>query len=179
MQSNLNNESNNSPSGDLGVHLSNPIFKVLAEIAKQSQTEAYVIGGFVRDLFLQRPSKDIDIVILGNGIAFAEKVGEQLKTKVAVFKNFGTAMLKFKDLEIEFVGARKESYQSDSRNPIVENGKVAGVIYTETNTPIPNTNVLLIGDNGFSVSTVSDAQGNYSFSGLSTGKNYILDFIVH
>lgn len=61
-------------------------------------------------------------------------------------------------------------------NPIVENGKVAGVIYTETNTPIPNTNVLLIGDNGFSVSTVSDAQGNYSFSGLSTGKNYILDF---
>jgi hypothetical protein len=61
-------------------------------------------------------------------------------------------------------------------NPMVENGKVAGVIYTETNTPIPNTNVLLIGDNGFSVSTVSDAQGNYSFSGLSTGKNYILDF---
>lgn len=61
-------------------------------------------------------------------------------------------------------------------NPMVENGKVAGVIYTETNTPIPNTNVLLIGDNGFSVSTVSDAQGNYSFSGLSTGNNYILDF---
>jgi lysyl endopeptidase len=61
-------------------------------------------------------------------------------------------------------------------NPMVENGKVAGVIYTETNTPIPNTNVILIGDNGFSVSTVSDAQGNYSFSGLSTGKNYILDF---
>lgn len=61
-------------------------------------------------------------------------------------------------------------------NPMVENGKVAGVIYTETNTPIPNTNILLIGDNGFSVSTVSDAQGNYSFSGLSTGKNYILDF---
>ncbi|MES2448597.1 MAG: HD domain-containing protein [Bacteroidota bacterium] len=103
-------------------HLSNPIFKVLADIARQSQTEAYVIGGFVRDLFLQRPSKDIDIVILGNGIEFAEKVGEHLKTKVAVFKNFGTAMLKYKDLEIEFVGARKESYRSDSRKPIVENG---------------------------------------------------------
>jgi poly(A) polymerase len=103
-------------------HLSNPIFKVLADIAKQSQTEAYVIGGFVRDLFLQRPSKDIDIVILGNGIEFAEKVGEQLKTKVAVFKNFGTAMLKFKDLEIEFVGARRESYRANSRKPIVEDG---------------------------------------------------------
>lgn len=103
-------------------HLSNPIFKVLADIAKQSQTEAYVIGGFVRDLFLQRPSKDIDIVILGNGIDFAEKVGEQLKTKVAVFKNFGTAMLKFKDLEIEFVGARRESYRANSRKPIVEDG---------------------------------------------------------
>lgn len=103
-------------------HLSNPIFKVLADIAKHSQTEAYVIGGFVRDLFLQRPSKDIDIVILGNGIQFAEKVGEQLKTKVAVFKNFGTAMLKYKDLEIEFVGARRESYRANSRKPIVEDG---------------------------------------------------------
>ncbi len=103
-------------------HLSNPIFKVLAKIAEQSKTEAYVIGGFVRDLFLNRPSKDIDVVILGNGIDFAEKVGQQLKTKVAVFKNFGTAMLKYNDLEIEFVGARKESYRSDSRKPIVENG---------------------------------------------------------
>ena len=103
-------------------HLSNPIFKVLADIAKKSQTEAYVIGGFVRDLFLDRPSKDIDIVILGNGIEFAEKVGEQLKTKVAVFKNFGTAMLKYKDLEIEFVGARRESYRANSRKPIVEDG---------------------------------------------------------
>jgi poly(A) polymerase len=103
-------------------HLSNPIFKVLADIVKHTQTEAYVIGGFVRDLFLNRPSKDIDIVILGNGIEFAEKVGQQLKTKVAVFKNFGTAMIKYNDLEIEFVGARKESYRSDSRKPIVENG---------------------------------------------------------
>lgn len=103
-------------------HLQNPIFKVLAETAKQTDTEAYVIGGFVRDLFLQRPSKDIDIVVLGNGIGFAEKVGQKLKTKVAIFKNFGTAMLKHNDLEIEFVGARKESYRSDSRKPIVENG---------------------------------------------------------
>jgi poly(A) polymerase len=103
-------------------HLQNPIFKVLANIAEQTKTEAYVIGGFVRDLFLNRPSKDIDVVVLGNGIEFAEKVGLQLKTKVAVFKSFGTAMLKYNDLEIEFVGARKESYRSDSRKPIVENG---------------------------------------------------------
>jgi poly(A) polymerase len=103
-------------------HLQNPIFKVLANVATQTKTEAYVIGGFVRDIFLNRSSKDIDVVVLGNGIEFAEKVGLQLKTKVAVFKSFGTAMLKYNDLEIEFVGARKESYRSDSRKPIVENG---------------------------------------------------------
>ncbi|RYE40481.1 MAG: HD domain-containing protein, partial [Sphingobacteriales bacterium] len=86
--------------------------------------EIYVIGGYVRDIFLKRPSKDIDIVVLGNGIEFAELVGKELKTKVAVFKNFGTAMLKAQDLEIEFVGARKESYRTDSRKPIVENGSI-------------------------------------------------------
>jgi len=105
-------------------HLQNPVFKVLATIADQSKTEAFVIGGFVRDLLLQRPSKDIDIVVLGNGIEFAEKTGQQLNTKVAVFKNFGTAMLKYRDLEIEFVGARKESYRADSRKPIVEDGTI-------------------------------------------------------
>ena len=97
---------------------------MLAAVAAQNNSEAYVIGGYVRDLFLCRPSKDIDIVVLGNGIDFAEAVGRQLKTKVSVFKNFGTAMLKYKDLEIEFVGARKESYRSDSRKPIVENGSI-------------------------------------------------------
>lgn len=106
-------------------HLQNPIFKILADVASQTKTEAYVIGGFVRDIFLQRPSKDIDIVVLGNGIGFAEKVGEKLNSKVAIFKSFGTAMLKHNDLEIEFVGARKESYRSDSRKPIVENGTLA------------------------------------------------------
>lgn len=122
MQSELYNESKKSPTGNLGVHLQNPIFTTLATIAKETKTEAYVIGGFVRDLFLNRPSKDIDIVVLGNGIDFAEKTGHLLKTKVAVFKNFGTAMLKYHDLEIEFVGARKESYRANSRKPIVENG---------------------------------------------------------
>nr|WP_068891712.1 HD domain-containing protein [Pedobacter panaciterrae] len=105
-------------------HLQHPVFKVLAGIAAKHNIEAYVIGGYVRDIFLQRPSKDIDIVVLGNGISFAELVGAQLKTKVAVFKNFGTAMLKFQDLEIEFVGARKESYRANSRKPIVENGTI-------------------------------------------------------
>lgn len=103
-------------------HLKHPIFKILAETAEQTKTEIYVIGGFVRDLYLERPSKDIDIVVLGNGIEFAEKVGQKLKSNVAIFKSFGTAMLKYHDLEIEFVGARKESYRSNSRKPIVENG---------------------------------------------------------
>ncbi|OYY03272.1 MAG: tRNA nucleotidyltransferase, partial [Sphingobacteriia bacterium 35-40-5] len=76
----------------------------------------------VRDIFLNRPSKDIDIVVIGNGIKFAEAAGKLLETKVSVFKNFGTAMLRHGDLEIEFVGARKESYRLESRKPIVENG---------------------------------------------------------
>lgn len=105
-------------------HLQHPVFKALADIAHMHHIEAYIIGGYVRDIFLKRPSKDIDIVVLGNGIEFAELVGKHLKSKVAVFKNFGTAMLKFHDLEIEFVGARKESYRSDSRKPIVENGTI-------------------------------------------------------
>ena len=84
--------------------------------------QAYVIGGFVRDLLLKRPSKDIDIAVVGNGILFAESVAKKMRVKLAVFKNFGTAMLKYKDLEVEFVGARKESYRSDSRKPIVEDG---------------------------------------------------------
>jgi poly(A) polymerase len=104
------------------AHLHNPIFKKLAHLADQTQTEIYVIGGFVRDIFLNRPSKDIDILVIGNGIDFAESAGKLLHTKVSVFKNFGTAMLRFNDLEVEFVGARKESYRSHSRKPIVENG---------------------------------------------------------
>jgi len=103
-------------------HLQHPVFKIISATAGQQGVDAYAIGGFVRDIYLNRPSKDIDIVVLGNGIAFAEAVGKTLKVPVSVFKNFGTAMLKYQDLEIEFVGARKESYRSDSRKPIVENG---------------------------------------------------------
>ncbi len=100
------------------------IFRKISEVADQMQLETYVIGGYVRDMYLNRPSKDIDIVTVGSGIALAENVAKHLKNKprVNVFKNFGTAMLKYKDLEIEFVGARKESYLRNSRKPIVENG---------------------------------------------------------
>lgn len=103
-------------------HLRHPVFSVISRLAGEQNVQAYAIGGFVRDIFLNRPSKDIDIVIIGNGIAFAEVVANTLKVKLAVYKNFGTASLKYRDLEIEFVGARKESYRRDSRKPIVENG---------------------------------------------------------
>ncbi|KLT66440.1 CCA tRNA nucleotidyltransferase [Pedobacter sp. BMA] len=106
-------------------YLKHPIFNTLSSIADKHQTEAYVIGGFVRDLFLNRNSKDIDVVVVGSGIAYAEAVGKKLGTKVAVFKNFGTANIKVQDLEVEFVGARKESYRADSRKPIVEDGTLA------------------------------------------------------
>lgn len=104
--------------------LNDPVFKVISEVGASERTPVYVIGGFVRDIFLNRKSKDIDIVAIGSGINIAEKVANKLgpKTKVNVFKNFGTAMIKHKDYEIEFVGARKESYNRDSRKPIVENG---------------------------------------------------------
>ncbi|QEM02070.1 HD domain-containing protein [Mucilaginibacter rubeus] len=103
-------------------HLRHPVFSVISHLAGEQNVQAFAIGGFVRDIFLNRPSKDIDIVIIGNGIAFAEVVANTLKVKLAVYKNFGTASLKYRDLEIEFVGARKESYRRDSRKPIVENG---------------------------------------------------------
>jgi poly(A) polymerase len=103
-------------------HLHNPVFQIISQTAGESKLQVYAIGGFVRDIFLKRQSKDIDIVVIGNGIDFAEQVAKKLKVKLAVFKNFGTAQLKYQDLEIEFVGARKESYRLDSRKPIVEDG---------------------------------------------------------
>jgi len=103
--------------------LKHPVFKVVSQIVTENNLEAYVIGGYVRDLLLERPSKDIDIVVIGNGLELAEKAAKILRVKnVSFFKNFGTAQFKYKDLEVEFVGARKESYQRDSRKPIVENG---------------------------------------------------------
>ncbi len=102
-----------------------PIFKLIGEASDELGLDAYVIGGFVRDYFLKRNTpKDIDIVAIGSGIALAKKVASKLKGKpeISIFKNFGTAMIKHKDLELEFVGARKESYNRDSRKPIVEDG---------------------------------------------------------
>ena len=104
------------------AHLQHPIFKIILDLTTEKKTPAYVIGGFVRDLFLNRPSKDIDILVLGNGIDFAESVAKKLNIKTSVYKNFGTASLKYQNFEIEFVGARKESYRLDSRKPIIENG---------------------------------------------------------
>jgi poly(A) polymerase len=104
--------------------LSGPVFEVITESADALQVESYVIGGFVRDLIIRRPSKDIDVVCVGSGIALAEDVAKRLgkKARFAFFKNYGTAQVKYNDTEIEFVGARKESYTRDSRNPIVEDG---------------------------------------------------------
>ncbi len=101
------------------------VFKAVRDVIDSEGIEAYVIGGFVRDLLLGQPSKDIDIVVRGSGIGVAEKVAAKLgNIKVSVFKNFGTAMFKFRDEEVEFVGARKESYQRNSRKPIVEDGTI-------------------------------------------------------
>lgn len=105
--------------------LNNTIFEVISKASQELNIESYVIGGFVRDLLLKRGTKkDIDVVAVGSGIELALKVSELLpkKPKVQVFKTYGTAMLRFEDTDIEFVGARKESYNHDSRNPIVENG---------------------------------------------------------
>ena len=106
-------------------HLTHPVFKIISSCANQLGVEAFVIGGFVRDLFLNRESKDIDVVTLGKGIELAELVHQQLPDSyLSVFKTFGTAQVKFHDLEIEFVGARKESYNHNSRKPTVETGSL-------------------------------------------------------
>jgi len=109
---------------DIIKHFTHPVFEIISEEAGHLQFDTYAIGGYVRDFFLRRKSKDIDIVCVGSGIRLAEAVAKRLgrKAKLSVFKNFGTAQIKWKDLEVEFVGARKESYNRDSRNPIVEDG---------------------------------------------------------
>ena len=104
--------------------LNHPIFKKISECADKLNLPCFVIGGFVRDLILKRESNDIDVVVLGSGIEMATELKKTLGkgAYLSVFKNFGTAQVKYKDTEIEFVGARKESYRSDSRKPLVENG---------------------------------------------------------
>lgn len=108
---------------NLSDKLKHPVFKVAAQICKENHVEAYVIGGFVRDLLLERPSKDIDIVVVGDGVDYANQCAQTLRVKkVSIFKTYGTAQFNYKDLDVEFVGARKESYTEDSRNPSVKAG---------------------------------------------------------
>lgn len=103
--------------------LKDPIFKEISHCGNELNKPVFVIGGYVRDIILQRPSKDIDFVIAGSGIDLANCVASKVEaTEVAIFKNFGTAMIKHHGYDLEFVGARKESYNRDSRKPIVENG---------------------------------------------------------
>ena len=101
-----------------------PVFRIVSEVAAQMGVRAFAIGGYVRDCFLGRECNDIDIVVEGSGIDFAKAVGEKTGKSVSYFKNFGTAMLRYKGDEVEFVGARKESYRRESRKPIVENGSL-------------------------------------------------------
>lgn len=108
----------------MNQHLQHPVFGIISDIIHKNNQQAFVIGGYVRDCFLNRSSKDIDIVIKGSGIELAERVAQNLEEEcnITVYKKFGTAMLRYHDWNVEFVGARKESYRSTSRNPVVENG---------------------------------------------------------
>lgn len=118
------NSSGDITAMNIAEKIDKEIFHKIGEVADAEGRECYVVGGYVRDLFLNRPSKDIDFVTVGSGIDFAQKVAEALgrKAKCNYFPRFGTAQVLTKGLELEFVGARKESYRADSRNPIVEDG---------------------------------------------------------
>jgi poly(A) polymerase len=109
---------------ELAQILDKDIFHLIGEAADELHLDCYVVGGYVRDIFLERPSNDIDVVVVGSGIKVADALRRKLgrKAHISVFKNFGTAQVKYKDLEVEFVGARRESYSHNSRKPIVEDG---------------------------------------------------------
>lgn len=111
---------------DLTSSLTHRVFKIIGEVADQHSLDTYVVGGYVRDVLLERPSKDIDFVCVGSGIALAQAVAAALgpRVKVSVYSNFGTAQIVIDDLHLEFVGARKESYRADSRKPAVEDGSL-------------------------------------------------------
>ena len=102
--------------------MKHPIFKHITSVVDRMGVEAYVVGGYVRDYYLHRPSTDIDVVVVGSGVAVAEELGRQLGVKVTVYRTYGTAMLRWRGSEVEFVGARRESYTPESRNPHVEPG---------------------------------------------------------
>lgn len=105
------------------AHLAHPVFKVVSELTGNTNLSCYVVGGYVRDLLLERPCKDIDFVVVGDALDLAQAAAQKLRVKkVSVFQRFGTAHFRYKDLDVEFVGARKESYSSDSRKPVVSTG---------------------------------------------------------
>ncbi|QBN20208.1 CCA tRNA nucleotidyltransferase [Flavobacterium nackdongense] len=148
--------------------LNNKIFEVISQASQELNLESYVIGGFVRDLLLERDfKKDIDVVAVGSGIELALKVSDLLpnKPKVQVFKTYGTAMLRFEDTEIEFVGARKESYHFESRNPVVENG----TLEDDQNRRDFTINALALSLNKDNFGELSDP-----FNGLDDLKNKII-----
>jgi putative nucleotidyltransferase with HDIG domain len=148
--------------------LNNKIFEVISQASQELNVDSYVIGGFVRDLLLNRDfKKDIDIVAVGSGIELALKVSQLLpnKPKVQVFKTYGTAMLRFEDTEIEFVGARKESYHFESRNPVVENG----TLEDDQNRRDFTINALALSLNAENFGELSDP-----FNGLEDLKNKII-----
>ena len=150
------------------ISLGNKIFEVISKASQELNIKSYVIGGFVRDLILDRDfKKDIDIVAVGSGIDLALKVSELLpnKPKVQVFKTYGTAMLRFEDTEIEFVGARKESYHFESRNPVVENG----TLEDDQNRRDFTINALALSLNKVNFGELSDP-----FNGLADMKNKII-----
>lgn len=111
----------------IGVHLNDPVFHTVGDVADDMGRECYVVGGYVRDILLGRPSKDIDFVTVGSGIEVAERVAKAFgpHTSLAVYRSYGTAQVKSRNVELEFVGARRESYSRDSRNPIVEDGTLS------------------------------------------------------
>lgn len=104
--------------------LKHPIYGIVERVADRLNLTSYAVGGIVRDIFLNRNSKDVDILVVGSGIELATQVAKEIspKCEVTIFKNFGTAQINFNGKQIEFVGARKESYNQDSRKPIVEDG---------------------------------------------------------
>ncbi len=104
------------------MEFTDPIFRRIARIAREKRVDAYVVGGYVRDHYLYRPSTDVDVVVVGSGIDVAQALADELHAKLSVFKTFGTAMLRVRGVEWEFVGARRESYTHDSRKPQVEAG---------------------------------------------------------
>ena len=145
-----------------------PIFKTLSEVADQLNLEAYVIGGYVRDFFLDRGThKDIDVVAIGSGIALAKAVAKALpeNPKVSIFKTYGTAMIQHEDIQFEFVGARKESYTEDSRNPAVENG----TLEDDQNRRDFTINALALGLNGDRFGQLLDP-----FNGLEDLENKLI-----